>query len=114
MQQNVFISKRISKLKAQLIEVTKYKGRKRKQIQHSRTIEYSVVAMSVAVAASAASQLSKKGGGGSSDKQALPAKQRCGTCRETGHNARTCKKDEEEDSESNASKLDDSSIESVK
>ena len=113
MQQNVLISKRISELEAQLIEITKQKGRKRKQIQHSGTIEYSAAATSVAAAASAASQLSKKGGGGDSDKQAPPAKRRCGTCGETRHNARTCKKDEEEDSESNASKLDDSSVESV-
>lgn len=63
---------------------------------------------------SAASQPSKKGSSSGSNKQAPPAKQHYRTCRETRHNARTCKKNEEEDSESNISKLDDSSIESVK
>ena len=62
---------------------------------------------------SAASQPSKKARGGSGEIQAPPAHQCCGICREPGHNARTCNKDEEEDSESDASELDDSSVESV-
>ena len=103
LHQNVLQAARIHELEEQLAEITKRKGRKRKQIQHSGIMEYSVGVLYVAAEASAASQLSKKARSSSSKKQAPLAQRRCSTCGETGHNARTCKKDTEEDSESDAS-----------
>ena len=93
----------ITKLKEQLVEVTKRKGRKRKQIQTGGTMEYGTAASYVAAEASKASQLPKKACGGGGDKQALPAQRRCGNCGEAKYNARTCKKDKGEASKSNTS-----------
>ena len=45
---------------------------------------------------------SKRARVGSSQESALPGQRRCGNCGKTGHNARTCQKDVEEDSASNA------------
>ena len=66
-------------------------------------MEYGEAAAQVAAKASAALQPSKKTRGGDGQDRAQPALQRCGNCGGTGHNARTCKKDTEESSESNVS-----------
>ena len=52
MQQNVFISLKILELKKQLAVLTMQRARKRKQIQHSSTLEFSKVANQVDTAAS--------------------------------------------------------------
>jgi hypothetical protein len=48
-------------------------------------------------------QQPKKARGGSDQERAQPALQRCRNCGGTGHNARTCKKDTEASSKSDAS-----------
>ena len=48
---------------------------------------------------------SKKACGGGSQERTQSGQQRCGNCGRTGHNARTCQEDTEEDSESDASVL---------
>ena len=85
--------------------MTKCKGCKRKQIQQGGIIEYSVVSAQVAAEVFIVLQLSKKAYGGSNYETAQPALPRCGNCGGTGHNARTCKKDIEESSESNISTI---------
>jgi hypothetical protein len=82
-----------------LAVITKRKTRKRKQIQHSGTIEYSEAAAQVATAASVAARRSKKARGGGDQERAQPTVRRCGNCGGTGHNSRTCKKDTGENSE---------------
>ena len=100
LHQNVLISTRISKLKAQLEVVTKRKTRKRKRLYTSGVLEYSEGALQAAVAASGSAQRTKRGGGGDSGKPAQLSQRRCGNCGETGHNARTCQKDKEASSKS--------------
>jgi hypothetical protein len=57
----------------------------------------------VAARASVAAKRSKKARGGGNQERAQPALRRCENCSETGHNARTCKKDTEVSSKSDAS-----------
>ena len=83
--------------------MTKRKSRKRKHIQHGGTIEYGEAAAQVAAEASVATRRSKKARGGGDQERAYPTVRRCGNCGRTGHNARTCKKDTEISSESDAS-----------
>jgi hypothetical protein len=66
-------------------------------------MEYGAAASQVAAEASVAARRSKKPRGGSDQERAQPALRRCGNCGRTGHNARTCKKDTEISSESDAS-----------
>jgi hypothetical protein len=66
-------------------------------------MEYGEAAAQVAVEASVAARRSKKARGGGDQERAQPTVQRCGNCGGTGHNARTCKKDIEVSSESDAS-----------
>ena len=68
-------------------------------------MEYSTVASYVATEVSIVPQLSKKAYSSSGQKKAQPTQRHCRNCGETGYNAYTCKKDEEEVSESNASIL---------
>ncbi|KAF1828341.1 hypothetical protein BDW02DRAFT_574951 [Decorospora gaudefroyi] len=63
---------------------------------------------------SVARTVSKKARGSGSQERVQPTQRRCGNCGKTGHNARTCQKDEEEASESNASESYASSIGSKK
>ncbi|KAF2809131.1 uncharacterized protein BDZ99DRAFT_389580, partial [Mytilinidion resinicola] len=90
---NILIKARVKKLKEQLAEITKRKGRKRKQIQTSGIIEYSIAALYIAAKVSRAFNLRKKVGSRDSANRALPAQRRCRNCGEAGHNTRTCKKD---------------------
>jgi hypothetical protein len=46
-----------------------------------------------------AARRSKKARGGGDQERAQPTVRRCGNCGGTGHNARTCKKDTEDNSE---------------
>jgi ribosomal protein L32 len=50
-----------------------------------------------------AARQSKKARDGGDQERAQPALQRCGNCGKTGHDARTCKKDIEASSRSDAS-----------
>jgi hypothetical protein len=102
LHENALQRARIYELKEQLAEITKRKSRKRKRIQQGGTIEYGTAAAQVAAEASAALQRSKRARG-SGQEPAQPALRRCGNCGRTGHNARTCKKDIEASSESDAS-----------
>jgi hypothetical protein len=92
-----------ARIHKQLAEMIKRKSRKRKRIQQGGTMEYGTAAAQVAAEASTAPQRSKKVRGGSDQELAQPALRRCGNCGRTGHNARTCKKDIEASSESDAS-----------
>jgi hypothetical protein len=56
---------------------------------------YGEAAARVAAEASVAAERSKKARGGGDQERAQTALRRCGNCRETKHNARTCKKDTE-------------------
>ena len=103
LHQNALQAARITKLKEQLAVMTKRKSRKRKQIQHSGTMEYGEAAAQIAAEASVAAERSKKARGGGDQERAQPALRRCGICGGTGHNARTCKKDIEVSSKSEAS-----------
>jgi hypothetical protein len=66
-------------------------------------MEYGNAAAQVAATAFVAAERSKKARGGSDQEPAQPALRRCGNCGRTGHNARTCRKDIEASSESDAS-----------
>ena len=103
LHENVLIKARVRELEEQVAEITKRKGRKRKRIQTSGTIEYSVGVLYVAFKAQAASQSSKKARSSYRDEQALPGQRHCRNCGKTGHNARTCQKDKEEEEESDSS-----------
>lgn len=105
LHQNTLQASRITKLKEQLEEITKRKVRKRKRIQHGGIMEYGKASAQVAAEASAAPQPSKRACGGGGQERAQPALRRCGNCGETGHNARTCKKDTEVSSKSDASTI---------
>jgi hypothetical protein len=97
------LAARNTELEEQLAVMTKRKTRKRKRLQHGGTLEYGEAADKVAASASVAPQQLKKARGGDDHERAQPALRRCGNCRETGHNARTCKKDIEISFESDAS-----------
>ena len=66
-------------------------------------MEYGTAAAQVAAEASAAPQRSKKARGGGDQELAQLAIRRCGNCGGAGHNARTCRKDTEISTESDAS-----------
>ena len=61
---------RVRELKEQLIEITKRKARKRKRIQYSSTMEYSIAASYVATEVSIVPQPSKKARGSSGQEKA--------------------------------------------
>jgi hypothetical protein len=103
LHQNALLAARNSKLEEQLAAITKRKARKRKRIQHGGTLEYREASTQVAATASVAPQRLKKARGGGGYKTPQPAQRRCRNCGETGHNARTCKKDIEGSSESDSS-----------
>jgi hypothetical protein len=113
LHENILIKARVRELEEQVAELTKRRGRKRKRIQTGGTIEFGAGALQVAESASAARTRSKKGGGRGSQERTQPAQQRCGNCGGTGHNARTCQIDAEEDSESNAATSYEGSVDSV-
>jgi hypothetical protein len=83
--------------------ITKRKTRKRKRIEQCSTMEYGTTAAQVAAKASAAPQRSKKARGGGDQEPAQLAVRRCRNCSKTRQNARTCKKDTETSSKSDAS-----------
>ena len=105
LQQNVLLNSRITELEEQLEVMTKRKARKRKRIQHGGTIEYSSVLVQEATKANIVPQQSKKARYNDNGEPAQLASRRCRNCRGTGHNARTCKIDIEESSESDASTM---------
>ncbi|KAI1514551.1 DDE superfamily endonuclease [Pyrenophora tritici-repentis] len=113
LHENVLIKARVRELEEQVAELTKRRGRKRRRIQTDGTIEFGAGALQVAESASTACTTSKKGGGRGSRERTQPAQRRCGNCRGTGHNARTCQKDTEEDSESDVATSYEGSVEDV-
>ena len=100
LHQNALQRTRIAELEEQVATLSRRKTRKRKQIQHSGTMEYGQAASYVAAESSRASQRTKKSSGSSGDEPAQPGQRRCGNCGKIGHNARTCQKDTETSSES--------------
>ena len=106
LHKNILMEARVWELEEQLIEMTKRKACKRKRIQHGGTMEYGIAASYVATEVSIVPQLSKKARGSGGQEKAQPTQRHCRNCGETGHNARTCKIDEEEASESDASVSD--------
>ena len=103
LHQNALLAARNRELEEQLAEMSKRKSRKRKRIQQGGTMEYGTAAAQVAAEASAAPQQLKKARGSGDQELAQPALRRCRNCGRTRHNARTCKKDTEISSESDAS-----------
>jgi hypothetical protein len=103
LHQNALQAARIAELEEQLAVMTKRKTRKRKRIQQGGTMEYGQAAAKVATEASVAAGRSKKARSSGNQERAQPTVRRCGNCGGTGHNARTCKKDTEISSESDAS-----------
>lgn len=103
LHQTVLDKDRITELEEQLEVVTKRKSRKRKRIQKGGTMEYGEAADQVAAEASTVPQGSKKARGAEASDEGQRGQRRCGKCRETGHNARTCQKTEEPSLESEAS-----------
>ena len=99
LHENALLAARNKELEEQLAVMTKRKSRKRKRIQQGGTMEYGEAAAQVAAEASLAAKRSKKARGGGDQERAQPALRRCGNCRGTRHNARTCKKDTEASSE---------------
>ena len=65
LHQNALQAARITELEEQLAVMAGRKARKRKQIQHGGTMEYSEAAAQVAAEASVAAERSKKARGGS-------------------------------------------------
>ena len=114
LHQNAIQAARIHELEEQLAAITKRKARKRKQVQHGGTMEYGEAALSVAESAAIDSTVSKRARGSGGQERAQPAQRRCGNCGKTGHNARTCQHNAEEDSISIASVLYVDSIDNVK
>jgi hypothetical protein len=105
LHQNALQAARISELEEQLAVMTKRKTCKRKQIQHGGTMEYGKAAAQVVTAASVAAGRSKKARGGGDQERAQPTVRCCRNCGRTEHNARTCKKDTEDNSESELSSI---------
>jgi hypothetical protein len=68
--QNALLAARNKELEEQLVVITKRKTRKRKQIQHSSTIEYSKAVSQVAAEASIATRRSKKARSSSNQERA--------------------------------------------
>jgi hypothetical protein len=68
-------------------------------------MEYGEAAAQVAAEASVAAGRSKKARGGGDQERAQPTVRRCGNCGGIRHNARTCKKDTEDNSESELSSI---------
>jgi len=66
-------------------------------------MEYGEASAQVAAEASIAAKQLKKARSGGNQERGQPTLRRCGNCGGTGHNARTCKKDTEISSESDAS-----------
>jgi hypothetical protein len=67
------------------------------------TIEYGEAAAQVATEVSVAAGRLKKARDGDNQERAQPSVRRCGNCGGTGHNVRTCRKDIDISSESDAS-----------
>jgi hypothetical protein len=110
LHQNALQAARITELEEQLAAITKRKARKRKRLQHGGTLEYGEGAAQVAAEASVATEQAKKARGSGDQERGQPALRRCGNCRGTGHNARTCKKDIETSSKSDGSTTDVDSL----
>jgi hypothetical protein len=105
LHQTALLAARNKELEEQLAVITKRKTRKRKYIQQGGTMEYGQAASQVAGEASMAASRSKKARGRGDQGTAHPALRRCGNCGGTGHNARSCKKDTEENFESELSSI---------
>lgn len=110
LHQNTLQAARIAELEEQLAVITKRRERKRKRIQQGGTIEYGVASAQVAAEASTAPPRLKKARSSGDCERAQPALRRCSTCGETGHNARTCRKDVHVSSESDSSITDAESL----
>ena len=113
LHENVLIKARVRELKAQIAELTKRRGRKRKRLQTGSILEFGAGALQVTESASAARTRSKKGGGGGSQQRTQPVQRRCGNCGKNGHKARAYQKGAEEDSESVVATSYEGSVESV-
>jgi hypothetical protein len=97
--QNALLTSRITELEEQLSVITTRKARKRKYIQTGGTLEYGEAAAQVAEARTAL-QPSKRARDNDGQDRGQSGQRRCGNCRETGHNARTCQKGTNESPES--------------
>jgi hypothetical protein len=103
LHQNALLAARNHELKEQLAVATKRKNRKRKHLQHGGTLEYGEAADQVAANAALVANPLKKTRSSGALEGVLLTQRRCSKCGETGHNARTCQKDVDASSESEAS-----------
>jgi hypothetical protein len=103
LHQNALQAARITELEEQLSVITKRKARKRKCLQHGSTLEYGEAADQVAANAALVVNLLKRTRSSGPAGRPQPAQRRCGNCGQSRHNARTCQKDAEISSESDAS-----------
>jgi hypothetical protein len=85
----VLLTSRIIELEQQIDILTKRKTRKRRQIQHSRIIEYSTISAQVATEGSSLSKRAKKQRTLGGDELAHLALQHYSKYRGTRHNSRT-------------------------
>ena len=113
LHENVIMKSRIHQLEEQVAVLTKRTSRKRKRIQHGGTIEYGAAALAAAQGASSSRTIVKKARSSGGQERAQPGQRHCGNCGKTGHNARTCQKDAEEDSVSDTSALYEESVHSI-
>jgi hypothetical protein len=103
LHQNALQAAWITELEEQLAVITKRKTRKRKRLQYGGTLEYGETADQVAASTALVADLPKKTCSSGAPEGALPTQRHCSKCGETGHNARTCQKDIDASSESEAS-----------
>jgi hypothetical protein len=103
LHQNALLTARNHEFEEQLAVTHKRKTRKRKRPQHGGTLEYGEAADQVAASTALVANPPKKTRSNGAPEGALPTQRRCSKCGETGHNARTCQKDVDASSESEAS-----------
>ena len=95
----VLVKKRVSKLEAANEATTRRRSHKRKRLQKGETLTIKEGEKLATLKESRARGSGKKAKKGESAKVGEPSQRRCRRCGETGHNSRTCKQDEEVDSE---------------
>lgn len=98
--QDVLMMGQLTELREQIEVLSKRKARKRKRLQHGGVLDFGRGADLVAESPSVATRASKRARVGGDAEGQLSTQRRCGRCGETGHNARTCQKDEQSPSES--------------
>ena len=95
----VLVKKRVSKLEAANEATTRRRSHKRKRLQKGETLTIEEGEKLATLKESGARGSGKKAKKGESAEVGEPSQRRCRRCGETRHNSRTCKQDEEVNSE---------------